>query len=107
MTLEEHKQIHIKLHQALSELAFDFHKVTSRPLDQTSFKEFFSWSLQQSENPTSSLQVSDSIAKLQNDSSIIRKAPLNGNENEKIPNSHSQKNSPSLKAPKRKRKQKT
>ncbi len=81
MTLKEHQEIHVLLHQKLSELVMDFHQVTKIPLDENlKLKDFFQWSLSQTTNPTSATAGVDELKK-------IEEASPDKNENEKILNS--------------------
>ena len=81
MTLKEHQEIHILLHQKLSELIGDFHQVTKIPLDENlRLRDLFQWSLSQTTNPISTTAAEDELKR-------IGEASSGENENEKILNS--------------------
>jgi hypothetical protein len=52
LTLKEHKERHLKLHQALDELLADFIDHTGKYLSNTSIMELLEWSHTQWQNPS-------------------------------------------------------
>ena len=52
MTKEEHKQIHIELHQAFDQLIADFISHTNKFPSTTTLHELIEWSYEQTINPT-------------------------------------------------------
>lgn len=62
ITVEEHKAIHVELHQSLTQLVQDFVAVTGRQLTKDiTLKEFFIWSHGQCTHPTSSSAFEDIV----------------------------------------------
>jgi len=52
MSIEEHREHHLKLHRALDELLADFITQTGRRPSETTVMEFLTWSSGQTVNPT-------------------------------------------------------
>ena len=52
MTLKEHKERHLKLHEELDELIADFITHNEKSLSDTTIMEFLTWSYKETLEPT-------------------------------------------------------